>query len=324
MQVENIECQIAQAQIGNFLAGSGLSDEAMVQLEEHIASCPTCKTALAAKREELRSMLKPKQAVVDFQAIHEEAEQVQAKSIASALRKRSLQKLIEPIERPVEPTAQALAATPSSAPTTPANVKVQSPAKSSSYWKPLAYSLGLGAVLVGMSLFSNNLASVFGPRASEVPAKNVPSAVSTSSITNTAPTANPIPETTGSTPALGTSTNTASTPGVPSDETAPSTPGEPTSTTGNSLGATTGALATTQFEASESQTQAPSQHVQQPSTPAKAATTPKPNAPAKPVLNSTLPSNSASKLIIRRTAKAHRPAVRRRHAPGAGIRIYQP
>jgi hypothetical protein len=44
MSVKNLECQIAKAQIGRYLAGDALSSEAVGQLEEHIAECDECQS----------------------------------------------------------------------------------------------------------------------------------------------------------------------------------------------------------------------------------------------------------------------------------------
>ena len=57
MPVKNIECQIARGQIGRYLAGESLSDEALKQLEGHIVGCPECKGALMQRRESLQAML---------------------------------------------------------------------------------------------------------------------------------------------------------------------------------------------------------------------------------------------------------------------------
>lgn len=55
MPVQNIECQIAQAQLGRYLAGESFSPEMLVQLEGHLSKCPECKADAAKRREELRA-----------------------------------------------------------------------------------------------------------------------------------------------------------------------------------------------------------------------------------------------------------------------------
>src|SRR5579862_9052738 len=63
MQLQNFECQIAKAQIGRFVAGDLLSDEALRQLEAHLACCPGCKNNLAERRVALQAMLTPDEAI---------------------------------------------------------------------------------------------------------------------------------------------------------------------------------------------------------------------------------------------------------------------
>lgn len=331
MQVENIECQIAQAQIGNFLAGSGLSEEAITQLEEHIAGCAHCKAALAEKRNELKALLNPEKAVVDFEAIHREAQSLQAKSISTALRKKSLQQLVEPEASP-EPTREpeldyaAIAAILEAKKATEApNTKV----KTSSYWKPLAYSLGLGAVLVGMSLFSNNIASIFGPKAS---AGTVPSATETpvrspekllSSQSSATPLASDAPnaELTSSqvngtldNPNAGTPSSEDQTTGTTSAN--PPSPVLPTEHA-SGLGSTLGALATTQFQSPEAE---PVVAPTPTKAPVKAVV--KPNPTVKPIVKKSPARNLVRRASVRRPVRkaiVRRPAVRSR-----GIKVYQP
>ena len=55
MQVKSFECAIARSQIGRFLAGESLHEEAMSQLEAHIAGCRDCQRLIDLRREEIRS-----------------------------------------------------------------------------------------------------------------------------------------------------------------------------------------------------------------------------------------------------------------------------
>jgi hypothetical protein len=187
MQVQNIECQIAKAQIGHYLAGAGLSEEAMSQLEEHISGCPECKAALAERRAELLALL-----AEEAKAAPELMEEPvgAANSIAAALRQKSIEKLAKRaapapvaaiVETPPTPEPTPVAAAPTPKPTaTPVATTVEASAvKPNNFWKPLLYSLALGAVLVGMSLFSKNTGGILGNKLSET----LPAA------TNAAPTA---------------------------------------------------------------------------------------------------------------------------------------
>ncbi len=317
MQVENIECQIAQAQIGNFLAGSGLSQEAMEQLEEHIAGCPGCKDVLSERRSELRALLTKPKAVVDFEKIAQEAEATKAKSISTALRKKSLQQMLEPATEPVREEPLAVVA-----PTEP-EPKPKA-AKKPSQWKPLAYSLALAAVLVGMSTFSDNIAQLFGPKLSasttlgpaaateqgakpaavETPTENGASTLSPTVVAQNETTTPEEP----TTPSISESATV--TPPNPVEPT-PSTP-EPGPTVeegalaAQGIGESAGALSATQFEAP---------------TPVEPAPPAKP-APAKPVVNKTPAKKVAPRRVVRR--QPVRRAVRPAAPKGGGIKVYNP
>lgn len=340
MQVENIECQIAQAQIGNFLAGSGLSEETIRQLEGHIAECVDCKTVLNERRDELKAMLTNKREPIDFEQIAKEAEQTKATSFATALRKKSLQQMLEPtMELPFihQPKAvvQDIEVEKSPAVLNSAKPKV------ATSWKPLVYSLGLAAVLIGMSLFSKNIAAVFGPRASEattlavtkgpepdvVANPNTPEKLATQAGSNTSNSAigilqpvaaeigggttNKPPTEPKSEPNSGPSTE--STTGDPVGSTPPAGDLiESESIAATALGASAGALATTQFEAVEPNPVPPKVAKTNPTTASKPAIL---KAPAKQV---------AARKITRR--KPIRRAAPRKAAPvrSRGIKVYNP
>ena len=102
MQVESTDCEIVQAQFGNYLSGSGLTAEAVEFLESHVESCEECGSALADRREKLKAMLANEKRQVDFDRIAREAESIQTRSIATALRKQSLQRMLEPAAPIVE------------------------------------------------------------------------------------------------------------------------------------------------------------------------------------------------------------------------------
>lgn len=314
MQVENIECQIAQAQIGNFLAGSGLSPEAMEQLEEHIAGCPGCKDVLSERRSELKALLTKPKAVVDFEKIALEAEATKAKSISTALRKKSLQQMLEPAPEAVREEPVAVVAAPEPEPKPKA-------AKKPSQWKPLAYSLALAAVLVGMSYFSDNIAQLFGPKLSasttlgaatttepvtvETPTENgastlAPTAVAANETTTT-------PEEPATTPISESATITPPTPVEPTPAAPEPGPTEEEGTVAaQGIGESAGALSTTQFEAPVPVEPAP---------PAKPA-------PAKPVVTQAPAKKVVSRRVVRR--KPVRRAAQPAAPKGGGIKVYNP
>lgn len=45
MQVQNVECHLAQAQLKRFLAGEELPEDLLVDLEHHVSNCPDCRHA---------------------------------------------------------------------------------------------------------------------------------------------------------------------------------------------------------------------------------------------------------------------------------------
>lgn len=57
MPVQNIECQIAQSQIGRYLHGDRFSPDALKQLEGHISECQVCTEILAARKKALQTLL---------------------------------------------------------------------------------------------------------------------------------------------------------------------------------------------------------------------------------------------------------------------------
>jgi anti-sigma factor RsiW len=139
MQLQNFECQIAKAQIGRYVAGDALSEEALEQLEAHIGKCPDCKQNLAERRAVLQAMLSPGES-------HAEAQQDPPArkrfDLASFIKSKVAAK------RPV-------------------HAAVATEAKPASFTKPALYSLALGAVLIGMSYLSKNVGSVLGPKAEQ-------------------------------------------------------------------------------------------------------------------------------------------------------------
>ncbi len=130
MLVQNIECRIAQAQMGRYLGGLGLSDEAVSQLDSHIRSCNECSSALRTRRVELEALIAlPKE---EFPALEEIIHQTPAKPrLVDALRA-----IVTTEEKP-KPNA-----------------------------KPIAYSAALTILLVAMSFVAKDPTRLFGDRAS--------------------------------------------------------------------------------------------------------------------------------------------------------------
>lgn len=136
MQSENLECQIAQAQMGRYLGGEGLSSEAISQLETHVRGCHGCKEAIQERRRSLESVL-ALPLTEDLPAL---------KVSRSVNIKPASMKWVDAIRR--EP----------SEPATPA-------AQKTARWRTPAYAGGLVVVLISMSMLTKEPTKVFGDRA---------------------------------------------------------------------------------------------------------------------------------------------------------------
>ncbi|HMS55846.1 MAG TPA: zf-HC2 domain-containing protein [Fimbriimonadaceae bacterium] len=55
MQAKTLECQLAQAQLGRYLAGEMISPEAEQQLEAHVSECPLCKQEVNLRKQALQA-----------------------------------------------------------------------------------------------------------------------------------------------------------------------------------------------------------------------------------------------------------------------------
>lgn len=142
MQVHNVECQLAQAQMNLYLAGESMDEDTVAELERHVGECDECRVTLQQKKRSLQSML---------MAVGAESMSVPA---GPELR----------IERPVK------AATSSDVPAAlrpkedgPAQLKVKN-------WKPIILSGALALVLAGMS-FLGDPTRFFGGKAAEAKPK---------------------------------------------------------------------------------------------------------------------------------------------------------
>lgn len=157
MPAKNIECQLAQGQIGRYLAGAQMSEEAVAQLEGHIAECEDCSSFIETKRNSLRELAANRKAVV---YLPEEPAREEAAEAA-------------PAPAPRNPAAKALidaireksAAARETAPVLETKREVGTPR--ATHWKALVYSTGLGLVLYGMTFITSNPTALFGERATE-------------------------------------------------------------------------------------------------------------------------------------------------------------
>jgi hypothetical protein len=207
MQVKNIECQIAQAQLGRYLAGEGMAGEAVRQLEIHLAKCVDCKRVLDEKRRALLATLEGastnshpapvEPAVPSRSETNEEPPRTSASRLAQAILAKSA-------------VAQAPSAPASVAPSAPKSWMA-------SNWKTLALAGALAAVLIATSILSKG--DILGPRASAA-LPDRPEAPAAKTIQQGQPAvvsqpSNPVSPTTSS-PATGPSVSSSGTskPGV--------------------------------------------------------------------------------------------------------------
>lgn len=153
MPVQNIECQIAKAQLGRYLQGEKMDAEVVRQLEEHVATCPHCKEELAEKRNSLLAALSQRE-----EATHPAPEAVFREEPSPS------KNLIQALQRQQQASAAKAATTEDAPQTAVASVPVKNPA----FWKPIAYSVCLGVVLIGMSIVGKNGVNILGDRAADV------------------------------------------------------------------------------------------------------------------------------------------------------------
>lgn len=154
MPVKSIECQIAEMQIGRYVAGESLSTEALRQLDHHLAKCPSCSQVLADRRSVLKSMLKQGFAAASVEPPSERAENPLIKALK--------EKAAADKDVPRAAAASAVAAIPSRG---KANLRaLLGPGANSrlNMVKPILYSAALALVLFAMTYYSHGKNSLFG------------------------------------------------------------------------------------------------------------------------------------------------------------------
>lgn len=160
MPAKNIECQLAQGQIGRYLAGAPMSEESVSQLEGHIAECEECTAFVDQKRKSLRELATLRKAAIFVEEPEEDRsspEPNSAKSEASATVKPTAAKAL------IDAIREKSAAARESAPILETKREPATPRMT--HWKALAYSSGLGLVLYGMTFLTANPTALFGERA---------------------------------------------------------------------------------------------------------------------------------------------------------------
>jgi hypothetical protein len=174
MPTKNIECQLAQGQIGRYLNGERFSAQAIKQLEAHVAECDECSELVTRRRQALMTMLgegTARAAVMTEARPTSTQSETAAERLISSLGKAQAK---EPLAQ--ETVLPRIEDTPA-----PSKVKLLGQAFNS---KPLMYCAALAAVLLAMSYFSKDALKTFGPTAD------------TSSILKNAPALVPVKPTT--------------------------------------------------------------------------------------------------------------------------------
>ena len=198
MPVKNVECQLAEMQIGRFVSGDSLSAEAIRQLDAHVAVCPSCRQVLSERRRALKSMLAEGYAAVTTDFPSSKKENLLIKALAE---KATTNTSTPPRRTSVEASPEQAAAKPK---WNPASMLGQtSPSrndsKTASLSKSILYAAALGVVLFFMGYLSHGQGSLLGDSAasnypSSSPQVPQPSEASTSSATLTPAKTTAIPK----------------------------------------------------------------------------------------------------------------------------------
>lgn len=202
MNLQNIECQLAQAQMNRYVAGDPLPEDTLQQLEKHLASCSDCRAVATEKKVTLQMKLAQaeSQAESDDAALMPEedpSEQPLEESIPIP-DDAALETAPEP-EAPSEPPTEPVLPAEPTAPEDEPNEAAPSPPAARSIGqglaaliqaalarlrrkaevaeskppkrnlKTLAFSAGLGLVLIVMSAFASNPTVLLGPKAGPAP-----------------------------------------------------------------------------------------------------------------------------------------------------------
>lgn len=158
MQVKNIECQIAQAQLRRYLTGEEMPNTIVTDLETHLRHCPECMAAAQSLRESLKGVLNGK---------------IIGKPVA------------EPAPIKLQAPTQALVQTPADFLDEPDSKFKPAKTPKKSTMKTLAYSGALAVLLVLMSTVFKDPTTLFGPKAAASTKDTPPAVASTAPSTTT-------------------------------------------------------------------------------------------------------------------------------------------
>jgi hypothetical protein len=174
MEIDNLECQLAQAQMSRYLAGDTLPEDTVQQLELHISSCATCSAAAAEQKISLEEMLAASKTTPvvapELEVVAPNIREGQSPAIDQDAINAAMQELEEaPAPEPAMIAEEA-------EPEAPAKKKFALPAfnlaiireAAAKNFKPLLIGFALGAVLIGMGAFAKKPTAILGKKVSEV------------------------------------------------------------------------------------------------------------------------------------------------------------
>lgn len=162
MQVKNIECQIAQAQMRRYLTGEEMPQALVSDLEAHLKNCPECMAQAQSQRESLSGILAAK-------IMGNSSAPAKSEAKGSAIPNRY-------VKRPAPERSAVLTAPTKAAVQTPLDIidtpdelyAAKKKVKKKANYKTVAYSIGLAALLVLMSTVFKDPTALFGAKASEL------------------------------------------------------------------------------------------------------------------------------------------------------------
>ena len=163
MPLLDVECQLARGQVSRYLEGERLSENAIVQLEEHLNECPNCVDFFEAKKTYLKRLSEldaapaPTHAVIEVleAEVGEEASEEpspQAKSLIEAILKHKTH-----LDKVVKPAGSAIDTNDSPKPSRDLTA----------YYKPTMYLVGLALTLVLMGIFMKDPTRFLGDKVGE-------------------------------------------------------------------------------------------------------------------------------------------------------------
>lgn len=183
MQVANIECQIANAQLRRYLTGEEMPSSVVNELETHLRNCPECMSAAQTLRESLKGVLSSK---------------ITGKPAPQPKAPTSAQPQIQVLDQAIV-TERVETPRPADVFDAPDSEFKQTAPKKKSNVKTLVYSIGLAAILVLMSTVFKDPTALFGPKASSI-TPDTPKESKTSETTTTTPPATTSTEEVDTTP----------------------------------------------------------------------------------------------------------------------------